>query len=64
MNYENIELENKLENVKSFYSVDDKIAKTNLLNNPEKIIEVEKVDTQSGTLSFNRSFKINSALGY
>jgi hypothetical protein len=64
LNYENIELENKLENVKSFYYVDDKIAKTNLLNKPEKIIEVEKVDTEASTLSFDRGLKINSALGY
>ncbi|MFA6988968.1 MAG: hypothetical protein WC197_02765 [Candidatus Gastranaerophilaceae bacterium] len=64
LNYENIELENKLENVKSFYNVDDKISKTNLLDKPEKIIEVEKVDTQASTLAFNRNLKINSALGY
>jgi hypothetical protein len=64
LNYENIELENKLENVKSFYNVDDKIAKTNLLEKPEQIIEVEKTDTKAGTLSFNKKLKLNSALGY
>ena len=44
LNYENIELENKLENVKSYYSVDNKVAETNTLDKAKKVIEINTLD--------------------
>ncbi len=41
LNFENIELENKLENVKSYYSVDNKVAESNTLDKAKKVIEID-----------------------
>ena len=46
LNYENIELENKLENVKSYYSVDNKIAESNTLDKAKNVIEINTLDTK------------------
>ena len=47
LNYENIELENKLENVKSYYSVDNKVAETNTLDKAKKVIEINTLDQKT-----------------
>ncbi len=44
LNYENIELENKLENVKSYYSVDNKVAESNTLDKAKKVIEINTLN--------------------
>jgi hypothetical protein len=41
INFENIDLQNKVDYVKSFYNVNDKIAKISFLKKADKIIEVE-----------------------
>lgn len=46
LNYENTDLENKLENVKSFYSVDNKVSSTSDFEKAKKVIEVNRVDAK------------------
>ncbi len=41
INYENLDLQNKVDYVKSFYNVNDKITKISFLKKAEKIIEVQ-----------------------
>lgn len=64
LNYENIELENKLEYVKSFYSVNKKISKTKILDKARKVIEVNEVDRELELSPYRKKLKINSTLGY
>jgi len=45
-NYENIELENKLENVKSYYSVDTKVSSTADFDKAKNVIEVNHMNAK------------------
>ena len=47
LNYENIDLENKLENVKSYYSVDTKVSSNASFEKAKNVIEVEQVDAKT-----------------
>lgn len=40
LNYENIELQNKVEYLKSFYTIDNKVSKIDFLKKPDKILEI------------------------
>jgi len=42
--YENIDLQNKVDNLKSFYSIDNKVSKVNFLKKADKIIEIKDLD--------------------
>ena len=42
--YENIELQNKVDSLKSFYSIDHKVSKIDFLKKADKVIEVDAVD--------------------
>ena len=46
LNYENIELENKLENVKSYYSVDTKVSSNAAFEKAKNVLEVDQVDAR------------------
>jgi len=39
--YENIELQNNVDNLKSFYAIDNKVSQINFLKKPDKVIEVK-----------------------
>ncbi len=47
LNYENIDLENKLENVKSYYSVDTKVSSTADFDKAKNVLEVNHVDAKT-----------------
>ncbi|MCQ2958035.1 MAG: hypothetical protein MJ180_03925, partial [Candidatus Gastranaerophilales bacterium] len=47
LNYENIELENKLENVKSYYSVDTKVSSTADFDKAKNVLEVNHVNAKT-----------------
>jgi hypothetical protein len=42
--YENIDLQNKVDNLKSFYAIDNQVSKINFLIKPDKVIEVKAVN--------------------
>jgi preprotein translocase subunit Sec63 len=44
MFYENIDLQNKVDNLKSFYAIDNKVSKINFLKKADKVIEVRAVN--------------------
>jgi len=39
--YENTDLQNAVDNLKSFYAIDNKVSKINFLKKPDKVIEVK-----------------------
>lgn len=65
LNEENAELQNKLDRLKSFNNVDDKMAEFNLLQKPEKVIEVPAVSSlKEINKSDDTSTPFNWAVGY
>ena len=42
--YENIDLQNKVDNLKSFYAIDNKVSKINFLKKADKVIEVNAIN--------------------
>lgn len=42
--YENIDLQNKVDNLKSFYAIDNKVSKINFLKKADKVIEVKAIN--------------------
>lgn len=42
--YENIELQNKVDNLRSYYAIDNKVSKINFLKKADKVIEVKAVN--------------------
>ena len=42
--YENIDLQNSVDNLKSFYAIDNQVSKINFLKKADKVIEVKAVD--------------------
>jgi hypothetical protein len=40
INYENIDMQNKVDYLKSFYIIDNKVSKINFLKKPDKVIEI------------------------
>ncbi|MDD3594703.1 MAG: hypothetical protein PHX18_08780 [Candidatus Gastranaerophilales bacterium] len=64
LNYENIELENKLENIKSFYSVENKVAANTTFDKAKKVIEVEMRDVKEKERVTFKNSSFNSAIGF
>lgn len=44
INYENTELQNKVDNMKSFYSIDTKVSKIDFLKKADRVIEVKAIN--------------------
>ena len=64
LNYENVELENKLENVKSYYSVDNKVSATTDFDKAKNVIEVDKVDAKTPPHKAPKNNALNTVTGF
>ncbi len=64
LNYENIELENKLENVKSYYSVDNKVAATTDFDKAKNVLEVNRVDAKTTPHIEPKTNHLNTVTGF
>lgn len=64
LNFENIELQNKVDNVKSFYNVNDKVSRINLLQKAADVIEVSSVEPKMTGKNAKQELNIKSVLGY
>ncbi len=64
LNYKNIELENKLENVKSYYSVDNKVSASADFDKAKNIIEVNKVDAKTPAHKTPKNNALNTVTGF
>ena len=64
LNYENIELENKLENVKSYYSVDTKVATSADFSKAKHVLEVNHVNAKITPHHKPKSNHLNTVTGF
>ncbi len=64
INYENIELQNKVDYLKSFYSLDTKVKKINFLKKADKVMEVEKRNEVPIFSKTKKDFDVTSVPGY
>lgn len=64
LNYENIDLENKLENVKSYYSVDTKVSSNASFEKAKNVIEVEQVDAKMVPHQEHEGSNLNTVTGF
>ena len=64
-NYENIELQNQVDYLKSFYNIDRKVSGASSLQKPEKVLEVSDVNSAAVVNNVNQpELKIDSTIGY
>lgn len=64
VNYENIELQNKVDYLKSFYVLDDKVQKIDFLKKPDRIIEVESNDETPIIQEKKKKFDVTPVPGF
>lgn len=64
INYENIELQNRVDYLKSFYTIDDKVQKIDFLKKADKVMEVEKKNRVPVLLEDKMFFDVTSVPGY
>ena len=64
LNYENIELENKLENVKSYYSVDTKVSNTADFEKAKNVLEVNHVGIETTEHKKTKNSNLNTVTGF
>jgi len=64
LNYENIDLENKLENVKSYYSVDTKVASNTDFDKAKNVLEVNHVNAKTLQHSEPKTNNLNTVTGF
>ena len=64
LNYENIDLENKLENVKSYYSVDTKVSSNASFEKAKNVIEVEQVNAKTVQHQEHQGSSLNTVTGF
>lgn len=60
LNYENEELQNKVDSLQSYYNIDKAVSKTNLLERAKHVVEVEAIDLPN--LNFNKANKKKHSL--
>ena len=51
--YENIDLQNSVDNLKSFYAIDNKVSKINFLKKADRVIEVKAVSNVAAKMRNN-----------
>ena len=64
INYENIELQNRVDYLKSFYAIDDKVQKIDFLKKADKVMEVEEKNSIPVFLDNRSFFNVTSVPGY
>ena len=64
LNYENIELENKLENIKSFHSVDSKVSNSADLEKAKNVLELNQVNVKAKEHYVPKNTSLNTVTGF
>ncbi len=55
LNYENEELQNKVDSLQSYYNIDKAVSKTNILERAKQVVEVDAIDLPN--VNFNKKQK-------
>lgn len=64
INYENMDLQNKVDSVKSFYSINEKVAQVNWLAKADNVMEVNAVNPPVNNSSNFKETGVKTVLGY
>ena len=59
LNYENEELQNKVDSLQSYYNIDKAVSKNNILERAKHVVEVDAIDLPN--LNFNKGNKAKNA---
>ena len=54
LNYENDELQNKVDSLQSYYNIDKAVSKTNFLQRAKQVVEVNTIDAPDVNLNKNK----------
>ena len=57
LNYENDELQNKIDSLQSYYNIDKAVSKTNILERARHVVEVDAIDLPDLKLGKNQTRK-------
>ncbi|OGI00727.1 MAG: hypothetical protein A2Y25_11705 [Candidatus Melainabacteria bacterium GWF2_37_15] len=64
INFENIELQNKVDSLKSFYALDNKVQKMDFLKKPDQVIEVQSNINPPVILEKKEKFNVTPVPGF
>ncbi len=64
LNYENIELQNEVDYLKSFYNIDKKVASSNILQEARKVLEINAIAPIVKVKNTEHKLQIKAAFGY
>jgi len=64
VNYDNIELQNKVDSARSFYNVNEKITKINFLKKPDKVLEVKAITPSPVVVNKSDKVEVQPISGY
>ncbi len=64
LNYENIELQNRVDYLKSFYTIEDKVQKIDFLKKADKVMEVPRKSKKPVLMDNKQFFQVTSVPGY
>ena len=65
LNFENDELQNKVDSLQSYYNIDKAVSKTNILERAQKVVEINAIDTPKVNFNKNSENKSQSIIvGY
>lgn len=64
LNLENIELQNRVDNAKSFYTINDRVASVNFLTKPESVMEVKSTNLIPVIEKNKNNIEIQPVSGY
>jgi len=64
LNYENEELQNKLDSLQSYYNIDKAVSKTNILERARHVVEVDAIDLPNFKLSSTKNKKHSLVVSY
>lgn len=64
VNYDNIELKNKVDYAKSFYNVNNKVTKINFLRKADKVLEVKAIASNPVVVNNSDKVEVQPISGY
>ena len=64
LNYENDELQNKVDSLQSYYNIDKAVSKTNILERAKKVVEVDATDLPNVNFKPNNKNKHAFVVSY
>ena len=62
LNYENEELQNKLDSLQSYYNIDKAVSKANILERARQVVEVDAIDLPNLNLNSPKSRRASSSI--